>query len=484
MAETPPKVTMSWLEASGCTHLFRSFRLAIHHTNILLALMAVVSAWIWGSLLDAAWPGAESADVWKHIAAIETTVEPEAEESTPVEGIFKQWTMQQRWCLESAMVSVRHGSPWGIGADMTWQAAVGQIASKNVTDRGSMVAAPIGVLPCGILLFKGTAWMVRQHFWFAMMFFGGGLAIWSLFGGAICRMTAVQLTRDEKLSIPVALGYARTHYWSGFFSAPLLTVVMFFALGSLLIMAGAFLRVPLLGDVLGSLFLGLSLILGLGAALVLIGVIFGGPLFWPNVAIEGCESLDAVSRSFHYVGANPWRTLFCWVVAVVYGSLCLVFVRFVVFLALKVTHTFLGLGTSPFGWWQYGAEAGNKIDVIWPAPTFEQFQPAFESPDGLAGFAHFVIWLWIALAGKLVWAFTASFFFSAATATCLLLRRQTDGVDMEDIYIDTYEAGEFDATAAAPAMTVEPPPPASVGVQLTLKGKAVEVPADKANGEP
>ena len=41
----------SWLESCGFVQIFRTFRLAIHPTKLLLALLALILTWGWGSLL-------------------------------------------------------------------------------------------------------------------------------------------------------------------------------------------------------------------------------------------------------------------------------------------------------------------------------------------------------------------------------------------------------------------------------------------------
>ena len=61
--------------------------------------------------------------------------------------------------------------------------------------------------------------------------------------------------------------------------------------------------------------------------LVLLGTVGGFNLMYPTIAVEGSDSFDAISRTFSYVYARPWRMLFYTLVAIVYGALCYLFVR-------------------------------------------------------------------------------------------------------------------------------------------------------------
>ena len=77
--------------------------------------------------------------------------------------------------------------------------------------------------------------------------------------------------------------------------------------------------------------------------LVCSGTVGGFNLMYPTVAVEGSDSFDAISRSFSYVFARPWRMLWYTVVAVVYGALCYLFVRYFIYVMLAVTHFFVWL---------------------------------------------------------------------------------------------------------------------------------------------
>jgi len=107
--------------------------------------------------------------------------------------------------------------------------------------------------------------------------------------------------------------------------------------------------VPFVGPVILGLvffvFLGVSFVL----MLLLLGILGGFNLLYPTIAVEGADSFDAMSRSFAYVYARPWRLLIYTVISLIYGVVTFLFVSFAVFLILFLTHTFVGWGMDLFG---------------------------------------------------------------------------------------------------------------------------------------
>ena len=49
---------------------------------------------------------------------------------------------------------------------------------------------------------------------------------------------------------------------------------------------------------------------GFVMTITLFGTIGGFNLMYPTIAVEGSDSFDAITRSFSYVYARPWRMLF------------------------------------------------------------------------------------------------------------------------------------------------------------------------------
>jgi len=198
---------------------------------------------------------------------------------------------------------------------------------------------------------------------------------------------------------------------------------------------------------------------------------------WPAVAVEGSDSFDAISRSYSYVFSRPWRAAFYGAVALVYGAICYVFVRFFVLLALKSARFFAGLGVAYLARPGTGSAAATKIDTLWPEPTWGDLVPA-GPPFGAKhweGFGAILCSLWLMLVIALVWSFVCTFYFSASTVIYYLLRQRVDGTDFEDVYTEEDEELETGGTAEpSPAASAEAEGEAS---QAQEAGKASEPPA-------
>ena len=132
------------------------------------------------------------------------------------------------------------------------------------------------------------------------MFMLVSLAIWSLVGGAICRIAALEVARDERISPKTALSFARRKFL-GFLTAPLLPYALIIVIGVFLMLGGLLGAIPYIGEIIAGAGMVLALMGGFIIALVIIGLIAGVSLMWPTIAVEGSDSFDAMSRSYSYV---------------------------------------------------------------------------------------------------------------------------------------------------------------------------------------
>jgi hypothetical protein len=299
----------------------------------------------------------------------------------------------------------------------------------------------IGVLACLCMMGHGEAWMLSQHPLYALVFVILSLPIWALLAGALCRIVALHATRDERISIAKGIKFSSEKFIS-FVFAPLIPMIVVLVIGLMLIIGG-FVMNGWAVDILSGLFFFLALIGGAAIAFMLIGGTAGLALMWPTIAVEGSDSFDALSRSFTYVLQRPWKALFYSGIALIYGSACTLFVRLFAFLMLTATHVFVGIGVyqdRP----QAGAEL-DKLDVMWQAPAFDALRPVImtDAVSGTERITAFLIQLWVYLIPTLVYAFIISFFFSAATVIYILLRREVDATDLNDVYLDEYADEDF-----------------------------------------
>lgn len=317
-----------------------------------------------------------------------------------------------------------------------------------------------GVLSAVFLMLRGFQWLLAEHWFFAVLFMLISLAIWSLFGGAITRIAAMNFAKDERVEIKPALAFAGRKFL-GFFSAPLLPILMIVGIGVCLFVGGLFLAIPYIGELVGGALMGLSLLGGFVIALVVLGAVGGFGLMWPTIAVEGSDGFDAISRSYSYLYSRPWRTAFYAVVATVYGSFCYLFVRFFVLIMLKSTRFFVELGAFGADRPGLGLNA-NKLDAMWADPSFESLYravPAFGA-EGWDRAGAFLISIWLLLVVGLLCSFLASFFLSGSTIVYYLLRREVDATDLGEVFVEEEpQASEAPAfTAPAPAAVAAPSP--------------------------
>jgi len=124
--------------------------------------------------------------------------------------------------------------------------------------------------------------------------------LWGLFGGALYRLAAVDLTRQSREHALEAMAFARRH-WRGFVGA---RVALW--LGVVVPLAGAVLLALFgrldgwIGGLLLALAVGAAILLALAAVLVAGVIAVAGFLAGPTVAAEDSDAFDAVSRTFTY----------------------------------------------------------------------------------------------------------------------------------------------------------------------------------------
>ncbi len=296
------------------------------------------------------------------------------------------------------------------------------------------------------MLVTVPAWMWAEHRFFLILYLIYGLGLWAILGGAVARMNALHACRDVRLSPSKAVAFAGRR-WVWLVGTPMLPLVLSFVLGLVLTLSGfIFYNWPVL-DVVGSLLFGLSLVLGVVIAVLLVGWLLSVSLFYPALAVEGTDAFDAVSRCYNYVLGRPWRWLFYNVLALVYGAVCYVFVATLVFVTLWVTRFFIGVGVFR------EADLGvGRFEAILPMPRFGAL--AYNTDLWLLGItgkvSAIVISIWVyALVGLLA-AFAISYFLAANTWVYLLLRRSADGTEFDEINLDAAKADVNDTAKAAP----------------------------------
>jgi len=299
--------------------------------------------------------------------------------------------------------------------------------------------APPGLVRTLRLTIQGLGWFVRVHWLYFIVFSLFCLVVWAIAGGAICRIAAFHATRDEKIPLREAFGFA-VRKFASFFTAPLMPVLFILGCCIPLLLMGVIGLIPVLGELIVGLSFVLLLLIGVVIAMIIIGAIGGLGLMYPTIAVEGSDTFDAFSRSYAYVYLRPWRTIFYTLVAAVYGTLCFVFVKLLVGLVFTASSSIVG---ATMNWRDAGYAAPlGKLQAMWYTPDLSG--PFFGrlylfKLTGPEAVGSFFIALWVFLLVGLVIAFAVSFFFSGYTVIYLLLRRVADATEFDEVYVEEVE---------------------------------------------
>jgi len=503
---------INWREVFAFTHIFRAFRIAVHPSKLVLALAAVVCLYLGGLILDRVWPAAHRAvpgevTLYERASAERPFVEERAgarrRAEAPYAGLLQQvgkakqgdanyWIGLER----SRMVKEAEGkyeqaakgaaaekkkaatkelessvkAAYELGAER--YAQVEAIGGRGLFEElfsyqrqqihgvlnGVLSGNWLGGLPGGAggdgvyrsafkFIVVGPAWAIRHHWVYFVLYGAWLLAVLSVFGGAIARIAAVHVADEgSKLSIMQGLSFACSKFLS-FLSAPLIPLVIVGGIG-VLVAVVAFLAFLVWLDAIVGLFYFLALAAGFVMTLVLLGAVGGGNLMYPTIAVEGSDSFDAISRSFSYIYSRPWRMLFYSSVALGYGALCYVFVRVFIWLTLLLAHVFVGLLV-------FGRSA--NLDSLWttlhPMPSFAAlpFTPQYVNLSWYGDVTAFLISIWVHLVIAILGAFAISFYYSANTIIYYLIRRDADGTEMDEVYLEQPEEDLAEGSASPAA---------------------------------
>ena len=88
-------------------------------------------------------------------------------------------------------------------------------------------------------------------------------------------------------------------------------------------------------------------------------------LIYPTLSVEVSDSFDAISRSFSYVYARPWRMLFYTLLLLVYGAVTYLFLTCAMYVLLAGVHVFVGWGMNLFGMLHGWNTGSGKLDAMW-----------------------------------------------------------------------------------------------------------------------
>jgi hypothetical protein len=254
--------------------------------------------------------------------------------------------------------------------------------------------------------------------------------------------------------------------WASYFAAPLIPLVGALLIALPVAFAGLFIYWGGVLAFVAALGWPLVLLAGFLMALLLLGLVFGWPLFWGNLSTEGVDSFDAVGRTYDYVYHRPLNYLFYAIVAGLIGALGW----------LVVANFFEGIiGAS-----LWAASWGGTEDKI---------RLVMHGGDNLGPIEGAGAWLirqWVTGLKFLGVGFLYSYIWVAGSAIYLLLRRDVDATEIDEV-LPEEEAEPQPAplpevktdAAGAPVVADQPPPvpePSKEGEQPPAKEGGEQAP--------
>ena len=286
------------------------------------------------------------------------------------------------------------------------------------------------------------------------------LGLWALAGGFITRSAVLRLAHEHEPEVmPVASFALRRWLW--YFLTPLYPLLGVLLFGIPIAILGIPIYFsPGAGSIIAGLLWVFVVLASLAAAWFLAGLVFGWPLMWPAISAEReGDPFEAFSRSFSYVYGRPLHYFFYFVVAALFGALC-----------LAVVHGAVVLVTE-FGFWSlaWGGGGENVAAIRGLVDDVLAGRDLSDHPNRALVFGSSLVALVVGLVRIVEVGYTFSFFWCVVSAIYLLLRMDVDEKEMDEVYRDdnrprpattapTTTAPTTTATAATAA--ANPPPPA------------------------
>lgn len=396
--------------------------------------------------------------------------------SSPLEGVSTERAKEIVAKLGNAKPSNRLASwVWFEDRGPNPVLALGSPESKGLFERFynlvkseiSFALEPISkvLLPFYYLIHPDAS--VGQRFFFLFLL-GAVVSVWTLVGGMISRIAALEYTRKQTISISKAFAYVKARR-ENYLIAPWLPMVPGGVILLGMVVFGFFHMIPWLGDIV---FSGLGWVVMLVSGLVL-AVISFGLLGWPimtvAISVDSDDAFAATTKPYSYLGQKGWMALGCGIFCTIYGAICLVFLCWLgsvgIYLAkwgVSQTPGVAAVGRSPeflfvnapttFGWRTLLLEGarveGNPVveNGEIQAGRLEKYRESLTANQRTGAFLASG-WLYLAVLPLVGVGY--SLFWSFLTGIYLLLRRKVDDVEMRDIYLDEEDDPVF-APVVAP----------------------------------
>ncbi len=295
----------------------------------------------------------------------------------------------------------------------------------------SLILRPVkDLIEPAIVLFHAkrgeNPWSEVAYAWTRLLW---GLCVWSIFGGAICRMAAVQFARDERIGMQAALAFAGKRFLS-YLSAPLLPLAGIGALWLICLLGGFVGRIEFVGGIVVSVAFIFPLLFGFIMMLMVIGVAGGWPLMFATISVEGSDGFDGLSRSYSYIYDRPWYYAWLIVLTMMYSSVAIFFVWFATALMVHLAIWSITTGMGP----------DRTAAILHAVPTLFGGSSVVDADAAVSYEGSAIVGYWLYAVSLLLVGFVYSFFWTSATVIYFLLRHSDDAIELDEVYLPPEKA--------------------------------------------
>jgi hypothetical protein len=294
------------------------------------------------------------------------------------------------------------------------------------------------------------------------------IAVWSFIGGVISRQTLVELGAEQSYDWFDSIRFVIGRY-PQYLMAPLAPLLALAVMGLLLVPLGWLMRLGF-GVFIAGLVWIFVILLGLVAAWLMVGLLFGWPLMFGVIGSKrDSDSLQAFSDSFSYVYGKPLHYLFYVLIALVIGGLALFLVNLFAMVAVE------------FGFWatSWGAgrerieEIRNQLLIVNSTGEFARIP--FSQRSGV-----WLISLVLTLVEVVKVAAAYSYFFASFAVIYLLMRLAVDEKEMDEVHLE--DENEHIETARRAMLSDDIPPPV-VNAETNAGSSASEGSGDQSGSD-
>lgn len=268
----------------------------------------------------------------------------------------------------------------------------------------------------------------------------GLLAIWSIAGGAITRVASLDYAKGSGIGFRESLKYSTKKFWSYYWApvAPILGALFFVLLNGL---AGLMAKIKFL-EIL--LVLGFPIIL-LFSFLILFVVIVGVIGCWlmiPTISADGSDAFDSMSRAYSYVLSQPLKYFTYLASAVVFGMFALAIASVAAYLLVETSFATVGLGMGE-KFKTIEAAINGIVSATGESGLAANYSVPMQIRMALGGLESTITVIttmgllsYLLLLKLAVWSVAAAYIGSAQTVLYLLMRKEVDGTEVGDVYVE------------------------------------------------